>query len=71
VSLSDKVHNARSILRDLRKPEIGTTVWARFKNSKKETLSYYRELANEFRRLLPRQQLAKELSEIIDVLEKE
>ena len=27
VSLSDKVHNARSILRDLRKPEIGQTVW--------------------------------------------
>ena len=24
VSLSDKIHNARSILRDLRKPEIGT-----------------------------------------------
>jgi (p)ppGpp synthase/HD superfamily hydrolase len=32
VSLSDKIHNARSILRDLRKPEIGTTVWARFKS---------------------------------------
>jgi hypothetical protein len=70
MSLSDKVHNARSILRDLRKPEIGTTVWARFKNPKNETLSYYRELANEFRRLLPGQ-LADELSEIIDVLEKE
>ncbi len=28
VSLADKVHNARSILRDLRKPEIGEKVWA-------------------------------------------
>ena len=27
VSLSDKIHNARSILRDLRKPEIGKAVW--------------------------------------------
>ncbi len=27
VSLSDKVHNARSILRDLRKPEIGEAIW--------------------------------------------
>ena len=27
VSLSDKIHNARSILRDLRKPEVGKTVW--------------------------------------------
>jgi (p)ppGpp synthase/HD superfamily hydrolase len=34
ISLSDKIHNARSILRDLRKPEIGTTVWARFKSPK-------------------------------------
>jgi len=70
VSLSDKVHNARSILRDLRKPEIGTTVWERFKNPKKETLWNYRELANAFRRLLPGQ-LADELSEIIDVLERD
>ena len=30
VSLSDKVHNARSILRDLRNPEIGMAVWERF-----------------------------------------
>jgi (p)ppGpp synthase/HD superfamily hydrolase len=38
VSLSDKIHNARSILRDLRKPEIGKAVWNRFKNSRKDTL---------------------------------
>ena len=70
VSLSDKIHNARSILRDLRKPEIGAVVWERFKPSKRETLWYYRELANSFRRLIPGQ-LANELSEIVDVLETE
>ena len=70
VSLSDKVHNARSILRDLRKPEIGNAVWNRFKTSKKDTLWYYRELANVFKKHLPGQ-LANELSEIVDVLEKE
>jgi len=70
VSLADKIHNARSILRDLRKPEIGITVWARFKNSKEKTLWYYRELANAFQRLLPGQ-LADELVEIIIVLENE
>src|ERR1019366_2569770 len=53
VSLSDKIHNARSILRDLRKPEIGATVWERFKSPKEETLWNYRELANAFQRLLP------------------
>ena len=70
VSLSDKVHNARSILRDLRKPEIGKAVWTRFKSPRKDTLWYYRELAHAFRRLRPGQ-LAEELSEIVDVLEKE
>jgi len=75
VSLSDKIHNSRSILRDLRKPEIGKTVWDRFKNPKEDTLWYYRELAKAFQARLKDQsakmQLANELSEIIDVLEKE
>ena len=35
VSLSDKVHNARSILRDLRKPDIGSAVWAGLNNQTK------------------------------------
>jgi hypothetical protein len=30
VSLADKVHNARAILRDLRKPEVGEKIWSRF-----------------------------------------
>src|SRR5262249_4220269 len=70
VSLSDKVHNARSILRDLRKPDIGSAVWSRFKQPKEDTLWYYRELANAFAQLLPGQ-LAEELMEIVIVLENE
>ena len=74
VSLSDKVHNARSILRDLRKPEIGTAVWKRFKPTKEETLWYYRDIAKSFQKRLKDQsakmQLANELSEIVDVLER-
>lgn len=70
VSLSDKVHNARSILRDLRKPEIGPAVWERFNKPKEETLWYYRELANAFQKLLPGQ-LSDELVEIVIVLENE
>ena len=54
ISLSDKVHNARSILRDLRKPEIGPAVWARFKHSKEKTLWHYRELANAFQKQIGR-----------------
>lgn len=68
VSLSDKVHNARSILRDLRKPEVGESIWNRFKKDKKNTLWYYDELAKVFCDRLPSQQLASELKEIVDVL---
>ncbi len=69
VSLSDKVHNARSILRDLRKSEIGPAVWDRFgKRPKEDTLWYYRQLANAFQACLPGQ-LAEELMEIVIVLE--
>ena len=71
VALSDKVHNARSILRDLRKPEVGTAVFSRFGNRPREdTLWYYRELANAFQQLSPGQ-LAEELMEIVIVLENE
>ena len=71
VSLSNKVHNARSILRDLRKPEVGSAVWSRFgKRAKEDTLWYYRQFANAFQDLLPGQ-LAEELMEIVIVLENE
>jgi (p)ppGpp synthase/HD superfamily hydrolase len=68
VSLADKVHNARAILRDLRKPEIGGSIWSRFSQPREKTLWYYRSLANKFRERLPGQ-LADELSEIVEVLE--
>ncbi len=70
VSLADKVHNTRAILRDLRKPEVGAAVWGRFKASKQDTLWHYRELAKAFRTHLPGQ-LADELGEIVDALEQE
>jgi (p)ppGpp synthase/HD superfamily hydrolase len=64
VSLADKVHNARSILRDLRKSEIGRAVWQRFKRGPEDQLWYYGVLAGAYRRLLPGQ-LAEELAEIV------
>ncbi len=68
VSLADKVHNARAILRDLRKPEVGGKVWARFSQPKEQTLSYYRSLADTFCERLPGQ-LSNELREIVEALE--
>lgn len=53
VSLADKLHNARSILRDLRKDSAAT--WDKFSGGKEGTLWYYRtlvqvysEIENEF-----------------------
>jgi (p)ppGpp synthase/HD superfamily hydrolase len=68
VSLADKVHNARAILRDLRKPDIGEKVWTRFSVPKVQTLWYYRSLAARFCERLP-SQLSDELREIVEVLE--
>jgi (p)ppGpp synthase/HD superfamily hydrolase len=68
VSLADKVHNARAILGDLRKPDIGEKVWTRFSVPKEKTLWYYRSLADRFCERLP-SQLSDELREIVEVLE--
>jgi GTP pyrophosphokinase len=47
VSASDKLHNARSIVRDLR--ELGEDFWGRFGPSKGEVLWYYRSLVTAYR----------------------
>jgi (p)ppGpp synthase/HD superfamily hydrolase len=46
VSLADKLHNARSILRDLL--TINDLVWGKFKGGKQGTLWYYRALIKAF-----------------------
>jgi GTP pyrophosphokinase len=47
VSASDKLHNARSIVRDLR--ELGEDVWGRFSAPKGQILWYYRSLVTAYR----------------------
>jgi (p)ppGpp synthase/HD superfamily hydrolase len=46
VSLADKLHNARSILADLRR--VGEEVWERFNAGKEDTLRYYSEPVRAF-----------------------
>ena len=67
VSLADKVHNARSILRDHLTE--GETVWDRFKASKADTLWYYRELAKAYRTVGAEGFLIDELERVVDELE--
>lgn len=61
VSAADKLHNARSILKDLRGE--GEAVWRRFNGSKEETLWYYWALVDAFK-------VAGGLDEPIDELER-
>jgi (p)ppGpp synthase/HD superfamily hydrolase len=80
VSAADKVHNARAILSD--HYEIGDGVFDRFSGKKQGTLWYYRALVDAFRAAEARdhhpedaaahgrQRLMKELSRVVDELER-
>jgi GTP pyrophosphokinase len=48
VSASDKLHNARATVRDLR--EHGASVWARFSATREQTLNNYRQLVDAYER---------------------
>ena len=67
VSLADKLFNARAILRDYL--EVGEELWTRFKTGREGQLWYYRQLADQFKTLLPGR-MAVELSEVVDELER-
>jgi (p)ppGpp synthase/HD superfamily hydrolase len=47
VSAADKLHNARSVVADLR--SVGDAVWDRFTESREESLWYYRALVDALR----------------------
>jgi (p)ppGpp synthase/HD superfamily hydrolase len=68
VSLSDKVHNARSVLRDLR--EHGDALWDRFKGGHAGSLWYYDTLAEIFGEKHPGY-LANELRRVVDAMAEE
>lgn len=51
VSLADKLHNVRAILRD--QAAVGEAVWDRFSSPAEETLAYYEDLAEVFARRRP------------------
>jgi (p)ppGpp synthase/HD superfamily hydrolase len=70
VSLADKLHNARSILRDLRDPAVGASVFERFSTTRSETLWYYRALADAFVRLQPDWPMAREFARTVEEIER-
>jgi len=68
VSCADKLHNARSILRDYR--VLGERLWERFSASGDEALWYYRALVEAFRQP-DRSPLVGELERVVTELEAE
>jgi (p)ppGpp synthase/HD superfamily hydrolase len=67
VSASDKLHNARAILRDYRSH--GDKLWSRFTGSKSDTLWYYRELVTAFAKA-GKNELVAELNRVVSEIEK-
>ena len=67
VALADKVHNARSVLADLR--TLGPALWARFNAPRDDQLWYFRALVDLFGRRYPGP-LADELGRIVAEIER-
>ncbi|MBW4629041.1 MAG: HD domain-containing protein [Brasilonema octagenarum HA4186-MV1] len=67
VALADKLHNARSILADLRRE--GEAVWLKFKGGKEGTLWYYRSLLEVFLEASSNLWFVEELNRVVCELE--
>jgi (p)ppGpp synthase/HD superfamily hydrolase len=68
VSASDKLHNTRAILAELRRH--GPEVFERFAGKKDGTLWYYRELVSAFREHSDHTDLIDELDRVVTEIEK-
>jgi len=66
VAASDKLHNARAILRDYRMH--GEELWSRFTGGKSGTLWYYRDLVSAFAKA-EKNELVQELDRIVSEIE--
>ena len=67
VSVADKLHNARSILDDLRRD--GDTTWSRFRGGKDGTLWYYRTMTRALEQV-GSSRLLQELRRVVSELER-
>ncbi|MEX0804537.1 MAG: phosphohydrolase, partial [Candidatus Binatia bacterium] len=66
ISASDKLHNARAILRDYRVH--GEKLWDRFTGGKVGTLWYYRALVDAFSKA-EKNELVEELDRVVSEIE--
>ena len=69
VCAADKVHNANSILSDLRRTADPDSVWSRFNVGKAGTMKWYRDVLNRLREIGFDQPIVAELSEAVAELD--
>lgn len=72
VSVADKLHNARTTLRDLEAAADPSTVWRRFSATPEQTLGNYRALIDAYRQGAPdprRDAIVRDLSRILEAME--
>lgn len=69
VCAADKVHNANSILSDLRRTSFPETVWGRFNAGRDGTVKYYRRVADRLREIGFNESIVDELEAAASGLE--
>jgi len=68
VCAADKVHNANSILSDLRRTSFPETVWGRFSVGREGTVKWYRRVSDRLRELGFDAPIANELADVAGAL---
>ena len=68
MSASDKLYNARSILKDYRK--LGESLWKRFNDKREDELWYYRGLIDAFQATGFHRDLVAEVDRVVSEIER-
>jgi hypothetical protein len=69
VCAADKLHNASSILADLRRTIDPHSVWSRFTGGREATVRWYRRVADRLREIGFRGEIMQELEGVVADLE--
>jgi (p)ppGpp synthase/HD superfamily hydrolase len=69
VCAADKLHNASSIVADLRRTIDPQSVWSRFTGGRNETIRWYRNVYNRLRHVQFAGEIMSELERVVEALE--
>jgi len=69
VCAADKLHNASSVLTDLRRTEFPDTVWGRFKGGREATIRWYRQVYDRLLAVGFDEPIMTELLPVVEMLE--